>query len=560
MHNALTEKLMARLLGLGAAFTTIFIVSGSVTDPVNAPKFLIIGILGSSVFATLWLPGMRTRLKGFQLAITFLTIFSAAALNSVLFSNSPITQNLYGSYGRNNGLLTYIFLVFIFLASLLLQDKANFEIIAKGLLLAGIINVIYCMWVIAFGDFIGWSNPYGNILGTLGNPNFIGSFLGIYFASAISFAMNKSISKRFRVLLLLTLPITIYEIYESHAIQGRVVAASGLTIIGFLYIRSKFGRVMAIAYSVLALFGGSLSLMGALQIGPLTDLIYKTSVSLRGQYWLAGWNTGKSHPMTGVGMDAFGDWYRRSRDQHALDLPGVNTTVNAAHNVFMDMFAFGGWPLFAAYLAINVLALFSLIRVVIRVREFNGTFALILTAWFGYQLQSIISINQIGLAVWGWLLSGTAIAYEKTTRNLNVDQSALPSKKNSKQIAPSARLTIAAGGLCGLLIALPPLTSDAKWRSAQLARTDVAISATMVPSYFNPMNSMRYAENIISLEQAGLFELSHKYAIQSVNWNPESFELWRLAYFTKLSTESEKQMALLNMKRLDPLNPDVLAR
>ena len=59
---------------------------------------------------------------------------------------------------------------------------------------------------------------------------------------------------------------------------------------------------------------GFIALMGALQKGPLTKLIYKTSVSLRGEYWQAGWNMAKEFPLTGVGMDSYGDWYRRARD------------------------------------------------------------------------------------------------------------------------------------------------------------------------------------------------------------------------------------------------------
>ena len=41
-------------------------------------------------------------------------------------------------------------------------------------------------------------------------------------------------------------------------------------------------------------------------------------------------------------MDTFGDWYRRMRDAHALELPGVNNVVNAAHNVPIDIFHLEG--------------------------------------------------------------------------------------------------------------------------------------------------------------------------------------------------------------------------
>jgi hypothetical protein len=306
---------------------------------------------------------------------------------------------------------------------------------------------------------------------------------------------------------------------------------------------------------------GVLAVAGALQIGPLTRYIYKTSVSLRGQYWLAAWNTGESHPFTGVGMDSFGDWYRRSRDIHAIVLPGVNTVVNTAHNVWLDMFAFGGWPLLLSYLAIIAITSISIVKVVLRKKEYDSTFVALTVAWLGYQAQSIISINQIGLAIWGWVLSGALIGYEIASRENIPALVETGGKKLAKSIQKDPQaLGVIVAALCalvGLIIALPPLTSDAKWRSAQLARTAQGIEATMTPTYFNPLNSYKYALNIQQLENSNLLDLSHKYALEAVKWNPENYDLWRTLYFIKNSSAQEKSLALQNMKRLDPLNPDI---
>jgi len=480
---------------------------------------------------------------------------------ALISSESPISQNLYGSYGRNNGFLAYLFLVSIFVSVLGLRSSANFESVVKALLFAGIINVLYCLWVIMFGDFIGWSNPYGNILGTLGNPNFIGSFLGIFFTAYLAFALSKSASKVMKFSVLVVLPITAFEIYDSHAIQGRVVAALGVGILGFFLIRSRFGKGATLGYLLVCSIAGFFALLGALQIGPLTNYIYKTSVSLRGQYWLAGWKTGEGHPFTGVGMDSFGDWYRRSRDLHAIELPGVNTVVNAAHNVPLDMFAFGGWPLLLSYISIMGLAALAAAKLIIRNKAFDPILAVLVTAWVGYQVQSVISINQIGLAVWGWLLSGALIAYERSTRSEATElirPANQPRRKTDSQaIQPQLLMIGLTGGVIGLLIALPPLTADAKWRGAQLARTLPTLEASMQASYFNPQNSTKYLINIQTLEESSLFDLSHKYALEAVKWNPEAFELWKVLYLIKKSTAEEKVLALENMKRLDPLNPDV---
>jgi len=563
MQNLAVEKQLAKLLAFGAALTTIFLISGSVTDPVNTPKFLIIGLIGSSSIGLVLSTTLRNRLKQSKAILITLTIFIAAMVLSVISSKSPISQNFYGTYGRNNGLIAYLFLALVLCSALALRETSGFKLLVKALFFAGIVNVIYCLWVILFGDFIGWSNPYGNILGTLGNPDFISAFLGFFFAAYFAHGVGKESSKTFKYSMLVVLPVSMYEIVDSHAIQGRLVAVLGSGVVGVLYLRSRFNSKIIATYTGFSVIAGVLAVLGALQIGPLTQFIYKTSVSLRGQYWLAAWNTGKSHPISGVGMDSFGDWYRRSRDIHALELPGVNTVVNTAHNVWLDMFAFGGWPLLLSYLAIITITTISIVKVVIRKKEFDSTFVALTVAWVGYQAQSIISINQIGLAIWGWVLSGALISYECASRDVDVNLAESGAKRSAKLKSGDQQavgvMVATLFGLVGLLIVLPPLTSDAKWRSAQLSSTVQGIEETMSGGYFNPTNTYKYLINIQQLESSNLFDLAHKYALEAVSWNHESYDLWKVLYLIKNSTPDEKKHAFENMKRLDPLNPDVTA-
>ena len=558
MLNIANERLLSRVIALGAAFTTVFVISGSVTDPVNVPKLLSLGITALAGLGILFSDSVKSILKGSKIIWIACFVFLGFSLISVLRSNSPFSQGIYGSFGRNNGFLAYLFLVSALLATASFSRIESFEGLIKGFFAAGVINIVYCLWVITFGDFIGWNNPYGSILGTLGNPNFIGAFLGMFIAAYFGYGISKKSSKPFKISMIFVIPITAFEIVESHAIQGRVVGAAGLAIVGYFYIRSRFNTALLAVYSLLAAIAGFVALLGALQVGPLTSIIYKTSVSLRGQYWLAGWNTGKSHPFTGVGMDAFGDWYRRSRDIHALDLPGVNTVVNASHNVPIDMFAFGGWPLFISYLAIMVFGAISLLRAINRTKQYDPVLVVLTTAWAGYQLQSVISINQIGLAIWGWVLTGAAIAYERSTRFDHPLATGMKKKSNGNVVQNSKAILFAtAFGLIGLVLALPPLVSDTKLRSAQISRSVQNIEATMMPSYFNPQTSIKYLNNIQAFEESNLSDLAHKYALQGVAWNPESYDMWRAVYLIRNSTPEEKAQAIKNMKRLDPLNPDV---
>ncbi len=560
LHQA-EEKLMAWVISFGVTLTTVFILSGSVTDPVNTPKFFTLGAVSFLAFGILVSGDLKRVIQSSSAIWISSTLFLIASANSIIFSDSPVTQGIYGSYGRNNGLLTYLFLAMLMLAVSSLTKLSSFQRIVKSLLWAGLVNLTYCTWVIFFGDFIGWNNPYGNVLGTFGNPNFVGAFLGIFFAAYLAFGLSKSASKTFFYSLFLILPLTAFVIYESKAIQGRVVGLGGTAIVLFFFLKSRVSAFVLWVFSFSVGVLGIFATLGALQIGPLSDLIYKTSVSLRGQYWLAGWNTGRSNPISGVGMDSFGDWYRRSRDVHALDMPGVNTVVNAAHNVPLDMFAFGGWPLFITYLVIMIIGFISIVRTGIRVKTYDPIFTTLVIVWVGYQIQSLISINQIGLAIWGWVINGAVIAYERATRLTNVGENQTASNKvqrnRNTSLAFKTIASMTALGMTALVVALPPIIADSKWRSAQKSGTVEALENSMLASYFNPHNSMKFSINIQTLEQNGLHQLARKYALMAVDWNPEAFELWRALYFIKESTGDEKDIALSNMKRLDPLNPDV---
>lgn len=566
MSELIAEKFQSLLIAIGAGLITVLVISGNVTDPVNVPKLLALGIVSVASIGVTISSKLRSRLKQALVPLCLAITFALAAISATLSSKSPLSQNLYGSYGRNNGLLTYLFLSFLYVSILTLRRVENFQKFLKALYMAGIVNVIYCLWVLAFGDFVGWSNPYGHILGTLGNPNFIGSFLGIFFGAIFALLFSNSIGSKSKLIaLLLILPLTLFEIVMSHAIQGRVVAALGVAIVLFFHFRSSVKPILVWSYSFVATILGGLALAGALQVGPLTSYIYKTSVSLRGQYWLAGWNTGRSHPLTGVGMDSFGDWYRRSRDSHALELPGVDTVVNASHNVPIDMFAFGGWPLFLSYLALVALTIFSIVRVAYRNKSYDTVFVSLTAAWMGYQLQSLISINQIGLAIWGWILSASLISYEYLTRETKLVDSGSASqiKRKARNLNYATNqqlhlpLVATIGGIIGLLIVLPPFSADVKWRSAQVSQSAAPLEASLKPSYLNPPNSMKYLSTIQIFEENQLFEKSHEFALDAVRWNPEAFELWKVLYLINNSTPEEKAIALSNMKRLDPLNPDV---
>jgi O-antigen ligase len=564
MLNKSVEQAISLFLYIGVTFATVFLMTDSVTDPVNVTKLAAAGGVGFAVFAIAIIQG-RQGLKASSLPLALiLGLFILAMANSIFASKSPFSQNIYGVYGRQTAFIFYLVMSMVAVGASLLRDIKSFERIARALFIAGGLNLLYCAWALAFGDFLGWSNPYGNILGLFGNPDFISAFLGMFIAGVVGYIAAPNKTWPVRIAGTAASLIAFYEIHRSHAIQGKAVTAAGLAIVGFYWARSRFkGSIPTISYLAVVAIGGGFALAGALQKGPLTQYIYKTSVSLRGQYWQAAINAGTSHPFSGVGLDSFGDWYRRTRTEYAATtLPGPGVITNAAHNVVLDFFASGGWPLLLTYLGTIGLGIWVILKVTLRSRAYNGIFVSLAATWVCYELQSVISINQAGLAIWGWVLLGALIAYEYSTRDFNTGTETVSSKLNKKSVKSasvfSPQLIGGIGAVIGVLVAVPPMSADMKWKSALKSQQLSNVEAALHGGYLQPISSARLAQAVQMFEQSKLPDQAYIYAKKGVEFNPDYTDAWKMLYYATKSTEADKALALKNMKRLDPFNPDVL--
>ena len=555
----MTESFVARWISIGAALITVLVTANVSMDPVNVSKLLVASSLGVGMWAIVIVFNFKTIWKDNKPIFFTTLIYLALGTLTLLVSNAPLAQNFYGVQGRNTGFLAYLALAGIMLAASQLRNNKSFTQILYALFAAGILNVVYCLIALSGNDFIPWNNVYNKILGTFGNPNFISAFLGMFITALIAYVFKPGLQLSMRLSGVVIAALALYEVKASDAIQGLVVTAFGVSIVGFYLVRSYFKKnLFTIAYLISVANVGAVALAGALQKGPLAKYIYKTSVSLRGEYWDAGITMAKSHPLTGVGLDTYGDWYRRARSASAMILPGPSVTTNAAHNVFIDVLAGGGFIFFAAYLAIFIIALISILKVTLRNRNYDALFVALATAWICYNVQALISINQIGLAVWGWLLSGTVIAYEHATRNENLpvgEPRNVPKKQRSHaaETQPGVVLVGVAGFIVGLIIALPPFMADAGYRSALKAGQ---LNAVVAAANRFPLDSLRMAQAVATFEDNKAFVEAHEMALKAIEYNPDFFDAWRLLGFISTSTPEEKKLANSNLQRLDPRNKE----
>jgi O-antigen ligase len=559
MQNVIANKVLAKVISIGAFLTTTFLWMSGVTDPVNATKLTILGGTAIASLGVLAVHYRKVLLQEFPILLGIILFFVVAMSNAVINSHSPLVQNFYGVFGRNTGFLAYFMLAALLLGTAVIDNRKNLLWILISLIAAGLVNVVYSAWVLLFKDPLNWDNPYGRILGTFGNPNFISAFLGIIFSIFVVIALAPGLSKKLRIFAFLLCPLILLEIKTSNSVQGLIVSGVGFGFALFFYVHFRLKNwivTSAFGTSLIATF--TLVGLGTLQVGPLSFL-YKKSISLRATYWETALEIGKGNPLTGVGMDSYIDSYRRFRPDRALvDTPGVNVTSNSAHNIFLDLFASGGFPLGIAYLLLVGVGIYFIAGQILRKEEFDWLFVSLAVAWIGYQVQSLVSINQIGLAVWGWILTGSLVAYSRIQKN-----NALQSEKNSKGKqsvgAISPQLVAGVSIVIGTLVASPPLASDTKWFNAILTKSYSNFETSLTPGFYNPQNSNKYGMAINLLQGSGLIDQSYYFAKEAVRFNPEYFEAWKQLYFQPKATQEDRDLALKKMKLLDPLNPNVIS-
>jgi hypothetical protein len=301
-------------------------------------------------------------------------------------------------------------------------------------------------------------------------------------------------------------------------------------------------------------------LLGILQKGPLAAYLYKPSVSFRGDYWKTGISMGKSNPITGIGIDSYGIYFRTFRSLKSTISPGVETTTDASHNVIIDFFAGYGAIAAITYIALTIFVAVVSIRHFRKLDYFDPLFFSLFMVWSGYQLQSLISINQLGLAVWGWSFGGALIGYvsSQSTSPEGRDKSKSSQTKKSKQVStellpPSTLLKVIALGVTGLLIALPPFVADAKMRKFLSGKGTPEGIYKLAESW--PRDSIRLNKSIIVLANNNNLEEAKSLAAFGTTVFPNDFASWSALYELSPEGSTEKSTYKKKLHEIDPFNP-----
>jgi hypothetical protein len=186
----------------------------------------------------------------------------------------------------------------------------------------------------------------------------------------------------------------------------------------------------------------------------------------------------------------------------------------------------------------------------------------IAAALFAYDLQAIISINQIGVGVWGWSLKGTAIGLyffrkreliheETSSSNGKVKKSVKHRQFNSptKNLPPFSIISGMVFGLIGLLIAMPPLQADISFRKSYFSGS--------LPSMFNATGKLGTTAWHLGLVQevaarANEGDFAIKMNGRLTQKFPREFYGWQWRVASPLLSDSQRTSSYKVLRTLDP--------
>jgi O-antigen ligase len=402
-------------------FSVTIYFNSKVQDPFNAPKFWVL-LVGSG-----WLFGyLFTYIKNASItqndthknSFVFTSLFILFTTVSLFMSENKQVA-LFGDNMRKNGYLTYISLLIVFLTTVVFLKKNNLINLYIFMLASAYAVGGYGLLQMTDNDFISWSASGMSLFSTFGNSNFAGSAMAILAIIVLGGAYIFRKNYWLLISSMVAFIILIITIFPTNARQGLLLLFFGIgsLVVVLIY---NFNRILGRIVIALSVAGFVTSILGMLQVGPLVRFLYKDSVSVRGYYWRSGIEMFQSNMWFGVGLDNYGTFFKQYREVGYPLKYGYELTSTNAHNVFIQQFATGGLFVGISYF---LLTLFIFWRGLKSMKHFQGDErffrSVFFIAWIAFQAQSIISIDNIGISIWGWVLGGVIVALSTEEANEN---------------------------------------------------------------------------------------------------------------------------------------------
>ena len=522
LARALSEieaKKVQSFILFGGVLTTLAIWA-KLEDPINLPKLFVLVMFAAVVFGLslpIFLSVGKQASGSLKICLGLIGLFVIGLLISTISTDVKYTA-IFGEYHRNNGALAYLASAILMAASMLVFSQKSSDRFLRLYSAAGLILTAYGFLQLTGNDPVGWKIVYNPLITTLGNPNFTSAFLGIAGIAILLMALESK-HRKIQVLWALGLLADLYILRKSGSIQGFLgflVGASLIVVVKLWIIKKRFGQISLILLGVLS-FPVALAVIN---IGPLASKFYQTTLRNRLDYWQAALNMFKDHPVLGVGIDRFGEYYR----EYAVQIQVVQgQTTDNAHSLYLQLLSTGGLVLFIPYILLLVFITYVGFRALIRSTgdeklRIGGVFGI----WVGTLVVNMVAIDNLGVAVWFWITGGVLVSISSKSNQTN-------SSKNRKEsiVFPWPIIASVLSFILALAVVTPGVVSS--HNSFVLKNNTNRLSETsLVAELNNQVNgSQNNIHNLLLLNdislQLGEVDLSLKISARMRELDPRSF-------------------------------------
>lgn len=369
-------------------------------DPINVPKLWLLAscvAFALSVRVLDLVVGSGRRVEVSSLWVPAAIMTSALVLAWVF---SPIRGfTLIGEHGRFQGLLPYL-LVFAF--ALLLRDAFRDrprEVVMAQLTSGAVIGAYAFIQWLGLDPF-SWSliNETTRLsTSTLGNPNFVGGFLGMLLPVVVALYLTEQVQRD--LLRRVGIPILLGWLVAGS--EGGYVAGltASLVVVGIVRWPGHRSLHRLIAAGVLAVVLGTWA-VGVYSVERPDSGIVPASVSVRAQWWSAAVGLGLESPIVGNGPNAFSIFGVQHRTEFDAVAFGYEFPDDP-HSVPLSFLANSGTVGLLAFL--GVIGYLSALGW----RQRNRPLVVALSGLvLAYLIQGLVSIDELSLRLLFW--SGAA--------------------------------------------------------------------------------------------------------------------------------------------------------
>ena len=395
----------------------VFVPLGGTTDHFYLPKVAAMIILALSFLAVLAINKIRFKdiVQKDRINISLFIYFILLAASVYAAENKVFA--IIGVPGRWEGLVTITLYMFLFITArlYLVPDEGLFKIILVTAIIVSIYGILQTMNFDPFPRDVLRENWSSRAFSTMGNPNFLGSYIVLIIPTSIYFyIINKNITG-------LTAYAILFYCLLSTGTRGAwlgtitsIMAFAAIHYMYFRYSKGEFTRyIILIVITMLLLALYNFYTEGAfidrflsikrdadefLTKGDRADY----SGANRGFIWKRVAELIKKRPLAGYGIENLGEAFKKYYTKDMIELWNEVRYLDKAHNEYLHIAVTSGIPSLLVYLTfISQIILKGLFRL-----KNCKTALLILSSVIGYMTAAFFNISVVSVAYVYWIFLG----------------------------------------------------------------------------------------------------------------------------------------------------------